>query len=118
MSLWKAFARRLVLVVTTLILGGLLSLAMVRYSPGFGTDERELDPRLSRQSIEAIRNSSAAEQHIVSYYLESMRRLLIGDLGISRSLHRPVRELLRERSLVTLRMVVVSLAMAWSAAIV
>ncbi|MGA9564576.1 MAG: ABC transporter permease [Candidatus Korobacteraceae bacterium] len=117
MGLWRAIARRLLMVVLTIAVGGFVSAAMIRYSPGFGTDERQLDPRLNRQSIEAIRSASAGEQNIAVYYLRSMHRLLLGDLGISRSLHHPVKDLLAERSLVTLRMVGLGLAIAWTAAI-
>ena len=118
MSLWRTVGRRLVAVALTVSIGGFLSATLVRYSPGFGADERQMDARLSRQSIETIRSASDQEKNIVSYYLKSMRGIFLGDLGTSQSLHQPVRNLLAERSTVTLRMVGTSLFMAWAAAIV
>lgn len=117
MCLWKTIARRLAMAIVTVVVGGFLSAVLVRYAPGFGADERQLDARLSRESIEAIRSESSEEQDVMSYYLKSIRRLLAGDLGISRSLHQPVRELLAQRSVVTSRMVAEGLATAWVAAI-
>ena len=43
-------ARRLLVV---LLLGGLLGATLVRLGPGFGLDERELDTRLSAETIYA-----------------------------------------------------------------
>jgi len=42
--------RALLRIAATALAGGLLSAAMVRFSPGFGLDERQLDARLSRES--------------------------------------------------------------------
>jgi len=117
MGLWRAIARRLLLVGATIAVGGFLSATMVRYSPGFGTDERQLDARLSRESIEAIHSASTGQQNIALYYLRSMCRVFTGDLGTSQSLHHPVRDLLAERSLITLRMVAFGLAIAWASAL-
>src|ERR1700752_5192859 len=94
----KLLLRRLMLAGMTMLAGGLLSATLVRYSPGFGTDERLLDGGLSSARGAGIRNAAAAERRIVPYYVGYMRRALRGDFGISRSLNRPVRELLLERA--------------------
>ena len=112
MSLLKAVAYRLVILAATIVAGGLLSATLARYAPGFGTDERQLDARLSSESIQAIRSASSEERSIASYYVGSLRRAVHGDLGTSRSLQRPVRELLAERGAVTLRIVGAGLAVA------
>jgi len=44
-------ARRLLLVV---LIGGFLGATLVRLGPGFGTDERELDTRLSAETRQAM----------------------------------------------------------------
>ena len=41
----------------TVLLGGLLGATLVRYAPGFGVDERELNTRLNNDSIQALRQS-------------------------------------------------------------
>ena len=93
--------RRLVLVVITILEGGLVSATLVRYAPGFGADERQLDARLSSDSMQAIQHANAGDRNILHFYFSSLRKTLGGDLGISRSLNRPVRQLLQERAAVT-----------------
>lgn len=92
-------ARRAVLV---LLIGGLLGATLVRLGPGFGVDERELDPRLSQASRDAIRAERAAENNIAVFYMHYLTGLIHGDFGFSRSLNRPVSELLKQRLPVTL----------------
>jgi peptide/nickel transport system permease protein len=87
-------ARRILL---TLVVGGLLGATLVRLSPGFGVDERELDSRLSASSQQAIRTERARDNNIASFYVRYLAGLLHGDFGFSRSLNRPVSELLKER---------------------
>ena len=54
----------------------------------------------------------------MSYYVGALGRMLRGDLGTSRTLQRPVKQLLAERSPVTLRLAAAGLAIAWTAALV
>jgi peptide/nickel transport system permease protein len=92
-------ARRILL---TLLLGGLLGATLVRVAPGFGVDERELDNRLSAESQQAIRAERARDSNIAAFYIRYLTGLLHGDFGFSRSLNRPVSELLAERLPLTL----------------
>jgi peptide/nickel transport system permease protein len=94
LSLLLHQARRILL---TALLGGLLGATLVRLGPGFGVDERELDNRLSAESQQAIRAERAADNNIAFFYLRYLSGLLHGDFGFSRSLNRPVSELLKER---------------------
>jgi peptide/nickel transport system permease protein len=114
MRILKALAYRLVVIAATVVAGGLLATTLARYAPGFGADEQLLDARLSSDSVQALHDASNEERNVVSYYVGSMGRMLKGDLGTSHSLQRPVRELLAERSGVTLRMVGGGLAAAWA----
>ena len=99
--MWTGLARR----ISTLLLAGFLGAFLVRIGPGFGTDEREIDTRLSLASIEQLRRSAAADRNVLVFYGDYLRKALVGDLGYSRLLERPVRELLAERLPVTLRSV-------------
>ena len=114
----SSILRRLLLVVITVVEGGLVSATMVRYAPGFGADERQLDARLSSNSIQAIQNANAEERNIVRFYFGSICKTFSGDFGISRSLNRPVRQLLQERAAVTAVVAGKGLALAWLAAAV
>jgi len=113
---WR-IARHFVSITTTLLLGGLLSAALVRLAPGFDVDEQQLDLRLSPESVRAIHESRAQEHNLLRFYVGYMGRALHGDLGTSHSLGQPVRTLLRDRLPVTLRLVTISLALGWVLAI-
>jgi len=98
-----------------LALGGFLGATLVRLAPGFGVDEEELDSRLNQESMQALRQSNAEEASVASFYLNYWGRLLHGDLGVSRTLHQPVRQLLAERFPETLESVGLGLVLGWVA---
>jgi peptide/nickel transport system permease protein len=101
--------------VVTVMLGGFLGATLVRLAPGFGVDEEELDARLSAQSIQALREARATQPNLVVFYFRYLNRLLHGDLGESRTLQRPVSQLVAERLPETLKSVALGLALGWSA---
>jgi peptide/nickel transport system permease protein len=94
--------RQLRRILLTALLGGMLGATLVRLAPGFGVDERELDARLSAQSQQAIRAEGARDNNIAVFYFRYLTGLLHGNFGFSRSLNRPVAELLAERLPLTL----------------
>jgi peptide/nickel transport system permease protein len=109
---WKITGHVLALLATVL-LGGLLSATLVRLAPGFDTDERELDPHLNAQSVQALRDARRQDQNVLLFYLSYMKRAASGDLGTSLALGQPVRTLLRDRAPLTLRLLSMGLALAW-----
>jgi peptide/nickel transport system permease protein len=109
---WKIAGHVLALMGTVLI-GGLLSATLVRLAPGFDADERELDPHLSAESVQALRAARHQDHNVIRFYFSYMKRALKGDLGTSLALGQPVRELLRERAPLTLRLLAIGLALAW-----
>jgi peptide/nickel transport system permease protein len=102
-------------ILITVLLGGFLGATLVRFAPGFGIDEEELDSRLSAQSIQALRQSRAEDSNVFVFYFHYLNRLLHGDLGISRTLQRPVRQLVAERLPETLKSVAAGMAVGWTA---
>jgi peptide/nickel transport system permease protein len=109
---WKITGHVLALVATVL-LGGLLSATLVRLAPGFDTDERELDPHLNAQSVQALRDARSHDRNIFRFYLSYMKRAASGDLGNSFALGQPVRTLIRDRAPLTLHLLFLGLALAW-----
>src|SRR5580658_3925646 len=97
-----AIFRQLRRILLTALLGGLLGATLVRLGPGFGVDERELDNRLSQESRQAIQAEHARDNNIAMFYVRYLSGLVHGDLGFSRSLNRPVSQLLKERLPLTL----------------
>jgi peptide/nickel transport system permease protein len=107
--IWK----HLVKLVATALLGGLLGATLVRFAPGFDVDARELDPRLSQQSLEELRQQRRDDNNIARFYGRYLLNLVHGDLGFSRSLNQPARTLLAERFPVTLREIGIGLLLGW-----
>ena len=110
-------ARHGLLLVATVLVGGLLSAVLVRLAPGFDVDEQQLDPRLNSESIQALRATRDSERNIFRFYWHSLERAAHGDLGNSISLGQPVSRLIRERAPLTLRLVGFGLLLSWAAAI-
>ncbi len=115
-ALHKVVSRLLLLTALTL-LGGLISATLVRVAPGYGTDQRELDPRLSQASVEALRNSSRIDSGLLSYYGRYLSNAAHGDFGTSQWLGRPVRSLIQERLPITARSVFAGILLAWVVAL-
>ena len=110
-------AAALLPVLLTALAGGLAIAVMVRFSPGFGCDEEQMDPRLSRASIQAMRQTHDQERNPLRFYAAWAGRVLSGDAGMSPSLHRPVATLLAERTPVTVGLMGAGLLGAWLIAI-
>ena len=109
----RRLARQLLLITATVVLGGFLGATLVRWAPGFAVDEAELDPRLTKESLQALRQARGQEENIYRFYGRYWARVVRGDLGVSRSLARPVRELLAQRLPVTFRSVALGLLLGW-----
>jgi peptide/nickel transport system permease protein len=111
-NLLRLGLQRLLLLAGLGLVGALASATLVRFAPGYGVAERELDPRWRAESVEALRQ----KQGLPSFYFHYVSALAHGDLGESDSLKRPVRELLQQRLPLTGVSVVRGLGAAWLAA--
>ncbi len=109
---WKVTGHALALLATVL-LGGLLCATLMRLAPGFDADERELDPHLNAQSVQALREARRQDHNVFRFYFSYMKRAANGDLGTSLALGQPVRTLLRDRAPLTLSLLTIGLALAW-----
>jgi peptide/nickel transport system permease protein len=109
-------ARKLAAVAATVLVGGLLTAALVRMSPGFDSDERLLDARLDSASQAAVRAEHAANRNVARYYVHQLAEMLHGDLGESPSLRRPIAELIVDRLPVTAELMAVGVVGGWTLA--
>jgi peptide/nickel transport system permease protein len=104
---------RFVAETALIVVAGFLGAAcLVRYSPGFEFDPREADPRLSEDSIRALREERLRNSSIVPFAVRYARGVLTGDFGWSMSTNRAVSELVAERAPVTMRLVGVGSVLA------
>src|ERR1700691_3319151 len=109
---WR-IARHALTLLATVLLGGLFAATLVRLAPGFDADERELDPHLSAESVQALRDARRQDHNVFRFYFSYMKQAMNGDLGTSLALGQPVRTLLRDRAPLTLRLLAIGLALAW-----
>lgn len=109
----RRVAQHIATILLTVVLGGLLGATLVRFAPGFGVDEEELDARRSAASIEALRQSNRTESNVLSFYAHYLGGMAHGDLGFSRTLNRPVSELVSDRMPETLKSVGLGLILGW-----
>jgi peptide/nickel transport system permease protein len=101
-------------ILIVLLLGGFLGATLVRFAPGFGVDEQELDSRLSRASMERLRQEKSVQEGLGSFYVHYLAGMLRGDLGMSRTLQQPVSRLLAERVPATCKSVALGLLFGWT----
>jgi peptide/nickel transport system permease protein len=98
-----------------LLLAGLIGATLIRLAPGYDTDERALDSRLSASSVQALRREHETTGNPVAFYLRYLGGLFKGDFGISRLYSQPVAQLIRERMGVTLGSAATGLLLGWFA---
>jgi peptide/nickel transport system permease protein len=103
--------------IATLVLAGLFAAVLLRLAPGSSVDERELDPRLSRETITAMREERAAKREILSFYLDFLLGMTRGNPGTSDVFDRPVADLVAERFGTTVRSVLGGLLLGWVSAV-
>jgi peptide/nickel transport system permease protein len=96
--LTRHLARLLVIVLAA----GLFGSTIVRLAPAFGVTEAEIDPRLSAETVAAMRAEGRPAEGALTFYARFLGGIATGDFGFSPSLNRPVAELLRERLPVSL----------------
>jgi peptide/nickel transport system permease protein len=109
----RRIAKHVGIVVLTVTLGGLLSATLVRFAPGFGVDEEELDVRLSASSMATRRGANQQGSNILRFYGSYLVGMLHGNLGFSRTLQRPISQLLKERAPETIKDVFTGWVVSW-----
>jgi len=107
-----AFAAAPARFLVMLLLLGFVTTSIVRLAPGYGTDERELDSRLSNESIDAVRIGKG-QSNLLTGYLLFLQSAMKGDFGFSETLNRPVADLIRQRYLTTVRILSLGWLLAW-----
>jgi peptide/nickel transport system permease protein len=98
----RFLTRHLARLLFIVLAAGFFGSTVVRLAPAFGVTEAELDPRLSAESIAAMRAEGRPAEGAIMFYLRFLKGAATGDFGFSLALNRPVGELLRERLPVSL----------------
>lgn len=106
-------ASRLLMLAAVVFAGGFIAAALVRYSPGFDSIPEDLDPQISLQTLRILHEQHERANSLPIFYAHYLAGAIRGDLGISQSLRQPVAELLRRRTPVTLRLMIIGTAGGW-----
>ena len=104
-------AIRLALIV---IVGVLACAALVRYSPGFESEEADINPGLSHGTVLNVHQRAGTAESFPEFAVEYLRRAAHGDLGVSRTFNTPVSDLLRERAAATGTLMISGITLAWA----
>src|SRR5579862_1213179 len=105
----KSMLRQLLRMAGLVLAAGLASALLVRYAPGALVDQRELNQRLSEDSLAAMRAEKARNSNVGANFLAYLRNLVHGDLGYSESNN----GLIADRAPATLREVGAGLGGGW-----
>src|SRR5579872_947486 len=109
----KTLGTQLVRMTILVLLAALGSAILVRFSPGSLVDQRELDHRMSAESLAAMRNQRAIDNSLGRGLSRYFQNAIHGDLGKSQSYDVPIADLLLANAPATLRRVGIGLAGAW-----
>lgn len=95
----------------------MLAGTLARFAPGFDADDELWDPGRSEESRARLRAAREADRNLLTFYPRFLLGLVRGDWGQSRSLQRPVRDLVLERAGLTAAALGGGLALGWSGAL-
>jgi peptide/nickel transport system permease protein len=109
------FGRQALFLSIALAAGGFLGCLLLRYGPGFNTDERDLDQRYSSATLEALHKARAGQQNVAEFYAHYLVNASHGDFGISTALQQPVGALVASRAPATFRLIAFGLLGGWIA---
>lgn len=100
-------------IFATVLVGALACGLLMRLAPGFDSDESSVDTQLSAETIAALQAERQREAELPRFFWKFLTGYFTGDLGRSRALNQPVKDLMLERAGPTLRIVTAGLVLAW-----
>lgn len=116
MTTATGFARWMLRSIAVLLVAAVAAALLAGAAPGSGVDERELDSRLSSQSIQKLRAERAAERSPLLVMKSVFRDAARGEAGTSALYQIRISELLKGRAALSLRYLLGGMLLAWFAA--
>ena len=113
-----SMAARSLRVVSLVVVAALGTVALMRYAPGYFTDEREMDAARAESARASLDTQKNLEGSIFAMTKELARNWTRGNLGDSKQYGVPVTELIKPRILVTGRLLAFAIGYAWATALV
>ncbi|WP_018466756.1 ABC transporter permease [Calidithermus timidus] len=115
--MWTFVFKRFLIAIPTLLLISVLVFAVIQLQPGGFLENMLEDPRVSRETVERIRQQYLLDQPVWVQYLNWLGGVLRGDFGYSFLNNRPVSELIWERLGWTVFLAVITIFATWVVAI-
>ncbi len=94
-----------------------VSFLIIKLAPGDYLTRLELNPSISKQTIEALRKSYGLDKPVLVQYFYWLKNALRFNLGYSFAYHRSVLSLIAERLTNTLELTLTSFIVSWSLAV-
>lgn len=111
-----AFARtsiRLARIGSLIVLAALGTILLMRFSPGYFSDLREMDSQYADSAREALQRQQRQQGKVSVFALSLLRGWLHGDCGHSRQYDVPVAELIKPRLQVTGKLLLFGVGCGW-----
>ncbi|SMO35285.1 peptide/nickel transport system permease protein [Balnearium lithotrophicum] len=111
--MFKYLIKRLLQMIPILIGMTFISFVVIKLAPGDYLTQLELNPSISKETIEELRKMYGLDQNILLQYLYWLKNALLFNFGYSFAYHKPVLDLIEERLLNTLELTVTSFFVSW-----
>ncbi len=103
--------------IPTLLGVTFISFLIIKMAPGDFLDQLKLNPQVSPETIERLRDLYGLDEPVIIQYLKWVKSAVVFDLGYSFQYHAPVTELIAERIPNTVLLSLSSALVAWLLAI-
>lgn len=111
--MFKYLLKRLLQMIPIVIGMTFVSFLIIKLAPGDFFTQLEMNPSISKETIEELRKLYGLDQNIIIQYFHWLWNALHFNLGYSFAYHKPVTELIGERLLNTLELTVSSFILSW-----
>ena len=115
--MFKYVLKRLLQMFPIVIGMTFVSFVIVKMAPGDYFTQLELNPSISKETIEELKRLYGLDQNLLVQYFHWLINALQFKLGYSFAYHKPVVELIGERLLNTLELTVTSFLLSWLIAV-
>lgn len=113
MKVARYFERRLMHSIALLIAISAFAFTISQLAPGNFLDEMKLNPQISVQTIDGLRQQYGLDQPLPVRYFRWLKSVAVGDFGYSLAYNLPVNKLIWERLGNTLLLGGAAMALAW-----
>ncbi|RKQ63423.1 peptide/nickel transport system permease protein [Thermovibrio guaymasensis] len=115
--MFKYLLKRFFQMVPIVISMTFVSFVIVKLAPGNYFTQLELNPSISKETIEELKKLYGLDQNLFLQYFKWLLNALQFNLGYSFAYHKPVLDLIKERLVNTLELTVTSFILSWLVAV-